>query len=105
MLTKDYFRLILLNIESHTMSNTHKEKFITKLLFGVGLITGGIFIVMYAAFERATKEDWYFWGIIASVIINAGILLICSGFVHKTKADLIRRQKMREQQKTFTADR
>jgi uncharacterized membrane protein HdeD (DUF308 family) len=86
------------------MSNSHQEKFITKLLIGVACMTAGVFVILYAAFERAQKEDWYFWGIIASLGLIAGVILVCSGFVHKMKSDLIRRQKQRETQKTFTAD-
>jgi uncharacterized membrane protein HdeD (DUF308 family) len=86
------------------MANPHKEKYISKLLIGIGLTTAGVFVILYASFERGQKEDWYFWGIIASLAINAGIILLGSAFVHKIKSDLIRRQKQREQQKTFTSD-
>lgn len=86
------------------MSNSHQEKFITKILFGIALISGGIFVILYAAFNRTAKDDWYFWGIISSVAVNTGVILIGSGYVNKTKSDLIKRQRQREQQKTFTAD-
>ena len=86
------------------MSSIHQEKYISKLLFGFALITGGILLILYAAFERTQREDWYFWGIVASVFINTGLYLLVSAFVHKVKSDFIKRQKQREQQKTFTAD-
>ncbi|HKB43502.1 MAG TPA: hypothetical protein VKC90_03905 [Chitinophagaceae bacterium] len=86
------------------MSNNHQEKYITKLLFGFTFITAGILLILYAAFERTRQEDWYFWGIVASVLVNAGLYFLLTAFVHKVKSDLIKRQKMREQQKTFTAD-
>ncbi len=86
------------------MSNNHQEKYITKLLIGIAFVTAGIFVILYASFNNASKTDWYFWGIIAAVTINTGLLLMGSAFVHKIKSDLIRRQKQREQQKTFTAD-
>jgi uncharacterized membrane protein HdeD (DUF308 family) len=86
------------------MSNPHREKYISKLLIGIGLVTAGIFVILYASFEKGQKTDWYFWGIIAAVAVNSGILLMGSAFVHKVKSDLIRRQKLREQQKTFTSD-
>ena len=86
------------------MSNNHQEKYITKLLFGFTFITTGILLILYAAFERTREEDWYFWGIVASVLINGGLYFLLTAFVHKVKSDLIKRQKMREQQKTFTAD-
>jgi len=86
------------------MSNNHQEKYITKLLFGFTFITTGILLILYAAFERTREEDWYFWGIVASVLVNAGLYFLLTAFVHKVKSDLIRKQKSREQQKTFTAD-
>ena len=86
------------------MSNSHQEKYITKLLVGIAFVTAGIFVIMFAAFEKGEKHDWYFWGILSAVAINTGILLLGSAYVHKIKSDLIRRQRQREQQKTFTAD-
>ncbi len=86
------------------MSNTHQEKFITKLLSGFAFVTGGIFVILYAAFERTHDEDWYFWGIISSILINAGLYFLLNAFIHKVKSDFIKRQKQREQQKTFTPD-
>jgi hypothetical protein len=87
------------------MSNSHQEKFVTKLLTGLACIIAGIFIILFAAFERTQEEDWYLWGIIASALICPGLILLMSAFVHKVKSDFIRRQKHREQQKTFTADK
>ena len=86
------------------MSNTHQEKYISKLLVGVGFLTAGIFLILYSAFEHDPDEDWYFWGILAALAVNLGVILIGNAFVHKMKSDLIKRQKQREQQKTFTAD-
>jgi hypothetical protein len=86
------------------MSNTHKEKFLSKLLIGVGAITIGILGILYASFERAKTDDWYSWGIVASFMINLGLYFLLQAFVHKVKADMIRKQKHREQQKTFTAE-
>ena len=86
------------------MSSSHQEKFITKLLLGFTFVTGGIFVIMYSALSRVSETDWYFWGILAAVLVNAGIYLLMSAFVHKIKSDFARRQKQREQQKTFTAD-
>jgi uncharacterized membrane protein HdeD (DUF308 family) len=86
------------------MSNDHQEKYITKLLFGFTFITAGILLILYAAFERTRQEDWYFWGVIASVLVNGGLYFLLTAFVHKVKSDLIRKQKSREQQKTFIAD-
>ena len=74
------------------------------MLLGFAFITGGIMLILYAAFERTHQEDWYFWGIVASVLINGGLYSLLNAFVHKVKSDLIKRQKLREQQKTFTEE-
>jgi len=86
------------------MSNTHQEKFITKLLLGFAFIICGIFVITFSAFERTQREDWYLWGLAACAFICPGLYLLLSAFVHRIKSDFIRRQKQREQQKTFTAD-
>ncbi|HSU29415.1 MAG TPA: hypothetical protein VLJ68_13605 [Chitinophagaceae bacterium] len=86
------------------MSSKHIEKFITKLLLGFAFVTGGIMLIFYVTFERRQDEDWYFWGIVASVLINAGLYFLLNAFVHKIKSDFIKRQRLREQQKTFTQD-
>ena len=86
------------------MSSTHQEKYVTKLLIGFSAVTAGIFLILFACFEKTQVSDWYFWGIIASVLICTGLFFLLSAVVHKVKSDLIKRQKVREQQKTFTAD-
>ena len=86
------------------MSNLHQDKYVSKLLIGFTFVILGVLTIMYAAFERTRTDDWYFWGIVATVAVNTGIILMGSAFVHKIKSDLIRRQKQREQQKTFTSD-
>jgi hypothetical protein len=90
------------------MSNTHREKYITKLLLGIGITSAGIFLIFFACFTRSQKDDWYFWGLIAAITVNTGLVVTGSAFVHKMKSDLMRRQKQKEQQKeqhrTFMAD-
>jgi uncharacterized membrane protein HdeD (DUF308 family) len=86
------------------MSDKHLEKYITKLLLGFSFITCGILSVLYAAFERTHDDDWYFWGIVASLLINTGLYFLLRAFVHKVKSDLIKRQKIREQQKAFNPE-
>jgi hypothetical protein len=86
------------------MSNDHQEKYITKLLFGFTFVIAATLVTFYACFERTKYDDWYFWGLIAAFLLCIGIYLLLKAFVHKMKSDLIKRQKQREQQKTFTAD-
>lgn len=87
------------------MSNSHHEKFVVKLLVGIALIIGGIFIILYASFTRTEKDDWYLWAILSSAAVISGLLLSGSALIHKIKSDLIRKQRHREHQKTFTTDK
>ncbi|MEO7923760.1 MAG: hypothetical protein ABIR30_08770 [Chitinophagaceae bacterium] len=82
--------------------SSHADKYLSKLLFGFGAVISSIFVLIYAAFERTKTGDWYFWGLVASVLLCAGLFLLMQAFVHKIKADFSRRQKVREQQKTPT---
>jgi uncharacterized membrane protein HdeD (DUF308 family) len=86
------------------MSNSHQEKYISKLLFGFAFIIAGIMVILYAAFERTKNEDWYFWGIVVSVLIIIGLVFLLNAFVHKVKSDLIKKQRSKEQHKTFATD-
>jgi uncharacterized membrane protein HdeD (DUF308 family) len=85
------------------MSN-HEDKYISKLLFGFGAVIAGIMSIMFACFERTKYDDWYLWGIVASLLVGLGVYLMASAFVHKIKADLIRKQKMRKQQRSADVD-
>ena len=86
------------------MSNSHQEKYISKLLFGFAFVIAGIMVILYAAFERTKNEDWYFWGIVVSALIIIGLVFLLNAFVHKVKSDLIKKQRSKEQHKTFAAD-
>ena len=83
---------------------SHEDKYISKLLFGFGAINAGVMAIMYACFERTKHDDWYFWGVVASLLFCAGVYLMNSAFGHKMKSDLIRKQKMRHMQKTSADD-
>jgi len=86
------------------MPDRHQEKYITKLLFCFAFVTAGILLILYTAFERSRTDNWYFWGIIAATLINAGLYFLKDAIVHKVKSDLIKRQKLKDQQKSFTID-
>jgi preprotein translocase subunit YajC len=90
------------------MSNSHQEKFITKLLIGVTIILVSVFLLFYTIYERpekaAKEEDWYWWAFGFAALLTTGVILICSAYVHKVKSDLIRRQQQRMQQKTVSQD-
>ena len=76
----------------------HEDKYITKLLLGFSAIIAGVLIICYACFERTKYDDWYFWGILSALLICFGVYFLLGAFVHKIKSDLIRRQKVRQQQ-------
>ena len=85
-------------------SSSHEEKYFSKLLLGFASVTSSIFLIVYACFERTKEDDWYFWGIVASFLMCSGFYFLLTAFVHKIKSDLSKRQRARDQQKTFTAD-
>ncbi len=79
---------------------SHSDKYLTKLLFGFAAIIGSVFVIIFACFERTKKDEWYGWGLVASILLCIGIYLMMEAFVHRVKADFIRRQKSKEQQRT-----
>ena len=81
---------------------SHSDKYLTKLLIGFGFIIACMMCIVYACFERTKKDDWYFWGIVASVLLCSGVYLLMEAFVHKIKSELSKRQKVRQQQRTVT---
>lgn len=74
------------------------------MLLGIFLVTAGIFMSIYTCINPVMQNEWYIWALLVSLLINTGLLLLFKAFVHKVKADLIRKQKNHEQHKTFTAD-
>ena len=84
--------------------SSHSDKYLTKLLFGLGAVMASIFVIVFAAFERTKNGDWYFWGLVASILMCTGLFLLMSAFVHKIKADFSRRQSVRKQQTSLAPD-
>jgi hypothetical protein len=85
------------------MTNRHRQKYILRLLAGLGLVSGGILIILYATrLDKADgRTEWMIWAVAALSLINSGLYLLGSAFVHKVKADLIRKQKQKDQQKKY----
>jgi len=77
------------------MGNSHERKFIINMLIGLLFTTGGVTSIIYASFMKAQNQDWIFWSVVCTITINSGLLFLCSGVVHKVKADLIRRSKQK----------
>lgn len=80
-------------------NNRHRQKYILRLLTGLGLVSGGVLVILYAT--RLDKGDgrteWMIWAAAALSLINSGLFILGSAFVHKVKSDLIRKQKQRDQ--------
>jgi uncharacterized membrane protein YfcA len=77
------------------MSSKHEKKFIIYLLIGFLITTTGISSIIYFAYIDEHKVDWYLLAAVPVVTINAGLIFLGSAFIHKVKADLIRRQRQK----------
>lgn len=82
------------------MGKPHQKKYFSNLLIGFAAVSAGVFSIVYSSFEKSRISDWYFWAIIASALICFGLYCFMNAVVHKVKADLIRKQKSREQHKS-----
>lgn len=88
------------------MSDSHSEKYFSKLLIGFASIISSVGVIFYAIFESGAKKgDWYFWAIVAAFLLCSGIYFSLTAFVHKIKSDLSRRAKQRQESKNGGADR
>jgi uncharacterized membrane protein HdeD (DUF308 family) len=83
------------------MASNHRKKFITNLIIGFVLITGGLFVIAYTASLKKQAEEWYLVAFGIIILINGGLLFLGSALVHKVKADLIRRQRQKDQSKKY----
>jgi hypothetical protein len=83
------------------MTNRHRQKYIIRLLVGLGLFSGGILVILYITRLHDVQEEWYIWAAAAMSLINSGLFILGSAFVHKVKSDLIRKQKIKDQQKKY----
>lgn len=83
------------------MTNKHRQKYISRLLIGLGLVTVGILCIFYMTFLRNSQEEWYLWAFAVVILVNGGLLSLGSAVVHKVKSDLIRKQRHKEQQKKY----
>ena len=82
-------------------TNKHREKYVTQLLAGLALVSGGILVIFYVSFLKNKTQEWYVWAAVSLILINTGLYLLGNAFVHKVKADLIRRQKQKDQTKKY----
>lgn len=101
-LTKDKFLIfpVLLDQNRHIMRSKHYDKFIKKLFQGFTFLIVGIFLIFYSNHAGTQLQEWYLWAAASAVIINIGLYLLGSAFIHKVKADFIRNQKRRSEEFT-----
>ena len=81
-------------------SNSHQERYFTKLLIGFASLICTILVLFYAFFETGKQGDWYFWAIVAAFLLCSGVYFCSAAFVHKIKSDFSKRQKLKERQKS-----
>ena len=77
------------------MNNKHEKKFIIHMLIGFLFTTTGISSIIYFAYIDEQMIDWFLLAAVPVVTINAGLIFLGSAFIHKVKADLIRRQRQK----------
>lgn len=88
------------------MRSKHYDKFFKYLVQGFIFLTVGIFLIFYSFLSGIQKEDWYLWAAGIAVIINIGLFFLGSAFVHKVKADFLRRQKqLKEEFQEYTLEK
>ena len=78
------------------MANYHFDRWIFKTILGCLLVAGGVFF-MYYALTHFFREDWILHGSICSAGVGLGAYLLSSAAVNKVKADLIKKQKIKQQ--------
>jgi ABC-type nickel/cobalt efflux system permease component RcnA len=86
------------------MSNSHGEKYVSNLLMGFAAVTSSIFLLLFIIFEKSQKDDWFIWGIVASLLMCIGLYLIVLATVHKVKAELIKKQRERDRHNSQKAN-
>ena len=78
------------------MSNYHFERWVYKTVLGFLLVAGAIFF-MYYVLTHQGRENWILFGLISSLGCSIGAYLLSSAAVNKVKADLIKKQKIKQQ--------
>ena len=76
------------------MANKHYRKWWLQMLVGFMSVSLGILAIVFSIAKRPPSE-WSVWAAISIVMINVGLAFLGSSFVHKTKSDLIRRERLR----------
>ncbi len=86
------------------MPNKHQNKFWINLISGLVLISVGILSILYGSFAKEHHTDWLFFGLVALIATNGGLLLFGSSIVHKVKSDLINRDSKRKRREKIPVE-
>jgi hypothetical protein len=78
------------------MANYHFERWVYKTIVGFLLVSGAIFF-MYYSITHVMRDNWILFGLISSLGGGIGAYLLSSGAVNKVKADMIKKQKVKQQ--------
>ena len=78
------------------MGNYHLERWIYKTVIGFLLVAGGIFF-MYYSLSHFQRDDWILYGSICAGAVAIGVYLLSSAAINKVKADIIKKQKLKQQ--------
>lgn len=88
--------------------SSHSERYFTKLLIGFSFVIAAVFLIFLYfvnVYVPQKSEDWYWWGLGSAALLNTGLYFIVGAAVHKTKSDMVRRQRQREMQSSPPKDR
>ena len=78
------------------MANYHFERWVYKTIIGFLLVSGSIFF-MYYMLSHEGRDNWILFSLISSVGGGTGAYFLSSGAVNKVKADMIKKQKTKQQ--------
>jgi hypothetical protein len=74
------------------MPNKHYRRWLIQMPLGFLVVSAGVLLLAYAD-NKKIADQWFLWGAAAAIIINIGLGLLGSAFIHKMKSDLIRKTR------------
>lgn len=77
------------------MNNRHQAKYVNNLFTAFFCINAAVFLLFYSHKADPAHQYWIPWSLGVCTLLTTGLLLGGAAFVHKVKADLIRRQQRR----------
>jgi succinate dehydrogenase hydrophobic anchor subunit len=86
------------------MANKHEDKWIVKAIVGFSMAVWTIVSVVYVCINEASRDNWFLWSLIPAAFFLTSLALLGSAFVHKIKADLTKRKKLKSNGSPATLD-